>query len=83
MLLLHENSHVTLITDDGGRYTYVKQPAICRWNLEKLAEAISMALPQDVSKAELGLYDEEFEKCYLSKMRKKLGLLRKDLPEDK
>ena len=51
--------------------------------MEKLAEAISMALPEEVSKAELGLYDEEYERCYLAKMRKKLGLLNKELPEDK
>ncbi|XP_033625295.1 protein adenylyltransferase SelO, mitochondrial-like [Asterias rubens] len=75
--------HICNTSDDGGRYTYANQPKICRWNMEKLAEAISMALPEEVSKAELGLYDEEYERCYLAKMRKKLGLLNKELPEDK
>ncbi|XP_022088575.1 selenoprotein O-like isoform X2 [Acanthaster planci] len=75
--------HICNTSDDGGRYTYIKQPAICRWNLEKFAEAIQMALPVDLSKAELGLYDEEFDKCYMRQMRNKLGLLRKELPEDK
>ncbi|XP_038046390.1 protein adenylyltransferase SelO, mitochondrial-like [Patiria miniata] len=75
--------HICNTSDDGGRYTYVKQPAICRWNLEKLAEALAMALPVDLAKAELGLYDEEYEKSYMRRMRNKLGLLKKELPEDK
>ncbi|XP_071941976.1 protein adenylyltransferase SelO, mitochondrial-like [Antedon mediterranea] len=70
-------------SDDGGRYTYAKQPPICKWNLVKLAEAISMALPLEKSKEALEeIYDQEYEKCYLEKMRKKIGLL-KALPEDK
>ncbi|XP_033099735.1 protein adenylyltransferase SelO, mitochondrial-like, partial [Anneissia japonica] len=70
-------------SDDGARYTYAKQPSICKWNLSKLAEAISMSLPVEKSKEALeDLYDREFERCYLEKMRKKLGLL-KELPEDK
>ena len=44
---------------------YIKQPAICRWNLEKFAKAMQMALPVDLSKEELGLHDEEFDKCYI------------------
>ena len=62
---------------------YIKQPAICRWNLEKFAKAMQMALPVDLSKEELGLHDEEFDKCYMCQMRNKLGLLREELPEDK
>lgn len=70
-------------SDDGGRYTYEKQPEICKWNCEKLAEAIQDAVPLEKSKAELHIFDEEFSKHYMSKMRKKFGLLKKELPEDK
>ena len=34
-------------SDDGGRYAYDRQPTICRWNLKKLAEALSTCLPED------------------------------------
>ena len=33
-------------SDDGGRYAFNKQPEICRWNLEKLAEALDFVLPK-------------------------------------
>jgi len=38
---------------DRGRYSYRAQPEICKWNLEKLAEAIQGALPLEKSKASL------------------------------
>ncbi|EWM22014.1 Uncharacterized protein family UPF0061 [Nannochloropsis gaditana] len=47
-------------SDNGGRYTYVKQPEICKWNLEKFAEALSLLLPLDRSLPLLSsLYDDE------------------------
>ncbi|KAJ8307321.1 hypothetical protein KUTeg_015405 [Tegillarca granosa] len=69
-------------SDDGGRYTYVKQPTICKWNCEKLAEAIQDIVPLTDTKPHLDLFDEEFGKYYTEKMRKKFGL-KKELPEDK
>ena len=36
--------------DNNGRYSYKKQPEICKWNLLKLAEAIKDALPLEQSK---------------------------------
>lgn len=37
--------------DDGGRYSYEKQPEICRWNLRKLAEALAPGgLTEDMTK---------------------------------
>ena len=70
-------------SDNGGRYTYAKQPEICRWNCLKLAEAIQRALPLSRSKEALKIYDEVYEEQYMAKMRKKLGLLKKSLHEDK
>lgn len=79
---LYDPDHICNGSDDGGRYTYVKQPDICLWNLQKLAEAIQMALPLRVSLPLLRQYRHEFEKSYLSKMREKLGFINKQLPED-
>ncbi|XP_076437251.1 protein adenylyltransferase SelO, mitochondrial-like isoform X2 [Babylonia areolata] len=71
-------------SDDGGRYSYEKQPEICRWNCGKLAEAIQGAVPLDRTKAVVdSVFDEEFGQCYTATMRRKLGLLKKEFPEDK
>lgn len=70
-------------SDDGGRYTYQKQPEICKWNCKKFAEAIQMALPLARTEPELQrIYDDAYGEHYKTKMRKKFGLLKKELPED-
>lgn len=43
------NSH----PDDGGRYSYARQPSVCRWNLSKLAQALTLFL--DDEEADKGL----------------------------
>lgn len=68
-------------SDDGGRYTYQKQPEMCRWNCLKLAEGIKDVVPLSATQPHLDLFDEEFSKHYKMKMRQKLGL-RKELSED-
>ncbi|CAL8262939.1 unnamed protein product [Merluccius merluccius] len=69
-------------SDNSGRYTYQAQPAICRWNLGKLAEALAPELPPDRAEAVLEEYMDLYNCFYLGTMRKKLGLLRKEEPED-
>lgn len=49
-----DKDHICNESDsDRGRYSYRAQPEICKWNLEKLAEAIQEALPLERSKATL------------------------------
>lgn len=69
-------------SDNSGRYSYQAQPAICRWNLARLAEALEPDLPPDRAKQVLDEYLPLYNGFYLSNMRKKLGLLRKEEPED-
>ncbi|KAK0145770.1 Selenoprotein O [Merluccius polli] len=69
-------------SDNSGRYAYQAQPAICRWNLGKLAEALAPELPPDRAEAVLEEYMDLYNGFYLGTMRKKLGLLRKEEPED-
>ncbi|XP_014674524.1 PREDICTED: selenoprotein O-like isoform X2 [Priapulus caudatus] len=75
-------AHICNSSDEGGRYAFDKQPEICKWNLEKLAEAIQAALPLSKSNRLLPLFDFEFQQCYHAQMKKKFGLC-KELPEDK
>uniref|UniRef100_A0A9J7XA75 Selenoprotein O n=1 Tax=Cyprinus carpio carpio TaxID=630221 RepID=A0A9J7XA75_CYPCA len=69
-------------SDTSGRYSYQAQPAICRWNLAQLAEALVPDLPPDRAEQVLDEYLPIYNGFYLSNMRKKLGLLRKEEPED-
>ncbi|XP_053478840.1 selenoprotein O1 isoform X2 [Ictalurus furcatus] len=69
-------------SDNSGRYSYRAQPEICHWNLARLAEALNPDLPSDRAQAVLEEYSPLFNTFYLSNMRRKLGLLRKEEPED-
>lgn len=69
-------------SDNSARYSYQAQPAICRWNLVKLAEALAPELPPDRAEAVMDEYLDLYNGFYLENMRKKLGLLNKDEPED-
>lgn len=75
--------HICNGSDHDGRYSYKNQPKICKWNLEKFAEALSDLLPLSKSAKELEKYDEIYSSHYYSKMRKKLGLQKNFGQEDK
>lgn len=67
--------------DRGGRYAYGNQPTIAQWNLARFAETLlplldadqerAVAIATDALNGFVGVYQE----CWLSGMRKKLGLL--------
>ncbi|XP_021494669.1 protein adenylyltransferase SelO, mitochondrial isoform X2 [Meriones unguiculatus] len=79
----YEPDHVCNASDNAGRYTYSKQPQVCKWNLRKLAEALEPELPLQLGEAIIAEeYDREFQRHYLQKMRKKLGLVRVEQEED-
>lgn len=73
--------------DTFGRYAYKNQPKIGLWNLSKLGEALFPIIHQDENQAAellsaaLATYQKEYNKAYISGLRKKLGLL-KELPQD-
>ncbi|KAJ7390021.1 hypothetical protein OS493_027545 [Desmophyllum pertusum] len=80
----YDPGHVCNGSDDQARYCYQAQPEICKWNLIKFAEAIRDVLPLERSKAAVEeIYDVEYQQSYMEKMRLKLGLLKKQSPEDK
>lgn len=70
-------------SDNAGRYSYSKQPEVCKWNLQKLAEALEPELPRELGEAILAEeFDAEFHRHYLQKMRRKLGLVQAEQEED-
>ncbi|KAL1767460.1 hypothetical protein HispidOSU_019702 [Sigmodon hispidus] len=73
----YDPDHICNASDNAGRYTYSKQPQVCKWNLQKLAEALDPELPLVLGEAIVAEeFDSEFQRHYLQKMRKKLGLTR-------
>lgn len=69
-------------SDKKGRYTYEAQPYVCRWNLARLAEALGAEIQSIKAGVILDEFMSLYEDFYLGNMRKKLGLLRKQEPED-
>ncbi|EFJ44662.1 hypothetical protein VOLCADRAFT_106324 [Volvox carteri f. nagariensis] len=71
----YDPDHICNGSDDSGRYDYKSQPDICRWNCEKLAEAIRTVLPEARGKRAVAeTFDPVYRRTYLGLMRRKLGL---------
>jgi len=62
-------------SDNGGRYSFINQVDICKWNLSKLLEALGFVVDHEELEPLLDLYDTVYKERYLNKMRKKLGLV--------
>lgn len=74
----YDPGHICNSSDNRGRYAYGQQPRMCRWNLSKLAEVLSSCLSEESVEEGLTLFDSEFKKSYVEKMRLKLGLRKED-----
>ncbi|XP_063297748.1 protein adenylyltransferase SelO, mitochondrial-like [Pelobates fuscus] len=79
----YDPDHICNGSENMGRYAYNKQPEFCKWNLGKLAESLVSELPVEISQSIIDEeYDSEFQRWYMQKMRKKLGLIQAELEED-
>ena len=61
-------------SDHNGRYAFDHQPSIGLWNLSCLAQALLPLAPKDALKQALDDYTPHFDRAWLMKMRRKLGL---------
>ena len=74
--------HICNHSDTQGRYRYSQQPAIMRWNLFCLGQALMPLLPADLGQeaaaglliGELERFGEHYATAWQSKMAAKLGL---------
>lgn len=63
-------------SDSNGRYSFINQPTICRWNLFKLAEQLVHFTPLDeLLNIQEQCFVTTFKKTYFDKMRSKFGLV--------
>jgi len=74
--------------DQQGRYAYFNQPGIAKWNLARLAESLIPLIDNDKDKAikiateTINGFAELYKKNWFEMMRKKLGLLGKELKDE-
>ncbi len=67
--------------DESGRYAFGNQPGVAGWNMARLAEALLPQISDDsdravaLATAAVETYRPEFERAYLSELRRKLGLV--------
>ena len=62
---------------DGRRYCFARQPEIARWNLKRLAEALSVIVPDSaVLTLGLGRYDEVYAEEFNGSLAAKFGLIK-------
>jgi serine/tyrosine/threonine adenylyltransferase len=66
--------------DRHGRYAFVQQPRIARWNLARLAETLLPLVDDDPARAvalldeRLATFSPRFDEAYAGELRRKLGL---------
>uniref|UniRef100_W5LK77 Selenoprotein O n=1 Tax=Astyanax mexicanus TaxID=7994 RepID=W5LK77_ASTMX len=73
---------VSNASDKKRRYTFEAQPYVCRWNLARLAEALGTELKGSTAGSILDEFIPLYKSFYLDNMRRKLGLVRREEPED-
>ncbi|XGV96734.1 MAG: YdiU family protein [Leptolyngbya sp. BL-A-14] len=66
--------------DHYGRYSYGRQPAICRWNLEMLQRPLERVISSSDLDAGLAPFNTYYEQTYRQRMLHKLGFEASDDP---
>ena len=71
----YDSSYICNHTDKDGRYSFKNQPSVARWNLQRLAIAISPIVNNEAAVEVLNeVFQEAYEREYLGRMSKRLGL---------
>jgi len=74
--------------DHYGRYSYLNQPSIAKWNLERFAESLIPEIDTDAKKAisvaaeVLKEFPKKYKNIWFEMMKKKLGLIGGDLKDE-
>jgi uncharacterized protein YdiU (UPF0061 family) len=70
-----DNFYVCNNSDKHGRYAYMKQPEICKWNLNKLSEILkSIVDEKDLKEIIDNNYDKIYKEYFYTLNNHKLGL---------
>ncbi|MDQ7067581.1 MAG: protein adenylyltransferase SelO family protein [Sulfurimonas sp.] len=75
----YKKEYICNHTDTDGQYRFSNQPATARWNLERLAVALSPIINHDEMEEILDdIFRPMLEKVYSGLMQEKLGLYKED-----
>ena len=70
----YDPSYICNASDTAGRYSYESQPAICKWNCLKLAEALKGLIPFEDSKNIIEtVFESTYKKEYMNQMFMKVS----------
>ncbi|MYH39977.1 MAG: YdiU family protein [Candidatus Dadabacteria bacterium] len=69
-----DRDYVPNHSDHFGRYSYVNQPAIARWNLEKLIKCLDALVDEKQARDAIEVYNKTFSAIYRELMLRKFGL---------
>ena len=79
----YDPKHCCNGSDDGARYSYEKQPEICKWNCKKLLEMFEKVASAEHLYKSFIQFDDFYEKYYMENMYKKFGVKPKSVDDDK
>ena len=65
--------YVCNTTDTGGRYSWVRQPAVVHWNLARLASCFLGLCSEESLQAVLGHYEADYLQQYQQNLQEKFG----------
>jgi uncharacterized protein YdiU (UPF0061 family) len=68
--------------DHTGLYRFGRQPAIVRWNLERLAEALTLVAPAELLIHALDGYEAAFHAAVVAQLLARLGLASRTADDD-
>lgn len=71
----YDNNYIPNGSDNSGRYSYEKQPEICKWNLIKLSEVLSPLLEFNISAELIKEYDNIYQQKYDHLLFQKFGFI--------
>lgn len=63
-------------SDPWGRYAYGQQPAVARWNLDRLADALALLAPRGALAEQVARFEGAYRDAWRTTLRAKLGLVR-------
>lgn len=70
----YDPEYVCNASDQHGMYAYHRQPEVCRWNCERLADALAPVVPTALTKPLLARFDDVYFASFSERMLAKLGI---------
>jgi uncharacterized protein YdiU (UPF0061 family) len=74
--------HVAAYFDHTGLYRFGRQPAIVLWNLERLADTLTLVAPVEVLRPILERFESAFHEAVVAQLLARLGLVARNADDD-